>query len=292
VNLQANGAPTFLNTNTTVAVFENSTQVGVFSATDPLSLATTYTISARTDASNVDRSKFSINTTTGVLSFVSAPDFEVPTDDGADNLYKVVVRATNANGYAELPVDVAILDQTTGAGETPVDRTPPVYVMGALNGTALTLFFSEATTLNSANGPAANAFAVAVGGTPVTVSSVSVNATAKTVTLTLASALSTATGLTVAYTDPSSANDTAAIQDIAGNDAASFSANSFKLAFAFVQCVSDRVRNANRWCKCFCETTVSHNISYCTDDRSYRLIYLFDAIFFSICCNCGQICRE
>jgi hypothetical protein len=34
-----------------------------------------------------------IEATTGALSFVTAPDFELPTDSGANNVYDVIVGA-------------------------------------------------------------------------------------------------------------------------------------------------------------------------------------------------------
>ena len=43
-----------------------------------------------------DASKFSINTSTGALTFNSAPDYESPNDSNSDNDYVVVVRATDS----------------------------------------------------------------------------------------------------------------------------------------------------------------------------------------------------
>src|SRR5439155_12184955 len=45
----------------------------------------------------VDAAKFSI-TSGGVLSFNSAPDYETPTDVGADNVYNLTVRSDDGNG--------------------------------------------------------------------------------------------------------------------------------------------------------------------------------------------------
>ncbi|MEO6215868.1 MAG: cadherin repeat domain-containing protein, partial [Sphingomonas sp.] len=50
----------------------------------------TYSISGGADAA-----RFTINTTTGVLSFVTAPNFEVRTDANSDGIYDVVVRASD-----------------------------------------------------------------------------------------------------------------------------------------------------------------------------------------------------
>ncbi|WP_114294614.1 VCBS domain-containing protein, partial [Pseudosulfitobacter sp. DSM 107133] len=46
----------------------------------------------------VDDGKFTIDSSTGEVSFSAAPDFENPTDDGANNTYAISVRATDAEG--------------------------------------------------------------------------------------------------------------------------------------------------------------------------------------------------
>ena len=45
-----------------------------------------------------DASKFTIGATTGALSFVTAPNFELPTDAGGNNVYDVIVQASDGNG--------------------------------------------------------------------------------------------------------------------------------------------------------------------------------------------------
>ncbi|MBL8158824.1 cadherin repeat domain-containing protein, partial [bacterium] len=45
-----------------------------------------------------DAAKFSINASTGALSFISAPDFEAPTDAGGDNVYDVIVQVADGQG--------------------------------------------------------------------------------------------------------------------------------------------------------------------------------------------------
>jgi hypothetical protein len=42
----------------------------------------------------VDAGRFNINGTTGAVTFRTAPNFEVPTDTGADNVYNIAVTAT------------------------------------------------------------------------------------------------------------------------------------------------------------------------------------------------------
>src|SRR5262249_815056 len=78
------------------SVPENTTAVTTVTATDPDSSAPfntlTFSISGGADAA-----KFSI-TSGGVLTFVSAPNFESPTDVGGDNVYDVVVKVTDGGG--------------------------------------------------------------------------------------------------------------------------------------------------------------------------------------------------
>ena len=75
-----------------VSVAENTTAVTTVTATDTDAGATlTYSIIGGADAA-----KFTINATTGVLAFVSAPNFEAPTDAGANNVYDVRSRSPTA----------------------------------------------------------------------------------------------------------------------------------------------------------------------------------------------------
>jgi hypothetical protein len=85
-----------------------------------------------------------------------------------------------------------------------------------VNGTSLVIGYDEA--LDTGSVPATTAFAVQVGGSSRAVSTVGVSGSS--VTLTLASGVLFGQSVTVAYTMPAT-NPT---QDLAGNDAASFSA--------------------------------------------------------------------
>ena len=60
-------------------------------ATDPDAGQTlSYSISGGADAS-----KFTINADTGALSFITAPNFEAPTDAGGNNVYDVIVQVSD-----------------------------------------------------------------------------------------------------------------------------------------------------------------------------------------------------
>jgi uncharacterized repeat protein (TIGR02059 family) len=100
------------------------------------------------------------------------------------------------------------------------DLIQPELVRASVNGTTLSLIYSE--SLDPANLPSVQAFAVKVDGKAVAVSSVSVHPINKTFVLQLASPVSKGQSVTVSYADPTSANDAKAVQDVAGNDAPSF----------------------------------------------------------------------
>ena len=79
------------NTTVSLNVEENSTAVSTVSATDADAGQTiTYSISGGADAA-----RFAIGSTSGVLTFAAAPDFEAPADADANNVYTVIVRATD-----------------------------------------------------------------------------------------------------------------------------------------------------------------------------------------------------
>ena len=69
------------------SINENATAVHTFSADETV----TWSLNGGADAS-----KFNINSSTGALTFKSAPDFENPSDIGTNNSYEVKVRATDS----------------------------------------------------------------------------------------------------------------------------------------------------------------------------------------------------
>ncbi len=81
------------NATAAIDVLEEATVVTTVTATD-VDLATTY-IYAITGGADSD--KFSINADTGALSFVSTPDYQNPTDVGADNVYEVQVQVSDGS---------------------------------------------------------------------------------------------------------------------------------------------------------------------------------------------------
>jgi hypothetical protein len=103
-------APVF-SSPATANVAENSTAVHSVAATDPESAAVTYSISG-----GADQALFTIDTNTGALSFLSAPNFEAPADAGANNVYDVQVQAS----AGAVPATQSIAITVTNVNEAPV----------------------------------------------------------------------------------------------------------------------------------------------------------------------------
>src|SRR6185369_16148114 len=110
------GPPVFTS-STTPSVAENTTAVLTVTTTDPESNPRTYAI-----FSGADAAKFTINASSGALSFLSAPDFESPTDVGGDNVYNVTVSASDGQGnVAAAAIAVTV---TNVVSEGPVFTSP------------------------------------------------------------------------------------------------------------------------------------------------------------------------
>ena len=121
--------------------------------------------------------------------------------------------------------DAVTLAASSVTNSSTVDQIAPVYSSAVLaaNGVTLTLTYNETMSATTA---ATSDFAVLVDGNPATISSVIASGTTSTVVLTLASSVNNSATITVAYTAPTSnsATSNAAVQDTAGNDAVSFTA--------------------------------------------------------------------
>jgi uncharacterized repeat protein (TIGR02059 family) len=102
------------------------------------------------------------------------------------------------------------------------DTSAPVLQSATVKGATLTLSYAE--NLQPAALPAASAFTVSVDGQAgPAVESIKVLGT--TATLTLTAAVAHGNTVLLTYTDPSATNDANALQDLAGNDAATVAAH-------------------------------------------------------------------
>src|SRR5439155_17024012 len=82
-------SPTITSANTAI-IPENTTAVLTVSATDPELATLSYSLNGGADAA-----LFAINTSSGALSFLSAPNFDQPTDADHNNVYLVTVRVSD-----------------------------------------------------------------------------------------------------------------------------------------------------------------------------------------------------
>lgn len=117
-----------------LSVAENTTAVTLVAAADPdasLGDRITYGLTGG------DAALFTINPISGALAFRTAPDFEAPADGGRDNVYDLVVTATDSTGLADT--------QALSIRITNLADTAPVITSNGGGATA-TLTVAENTT--------------------------------------------------------------------------------------------------------------------------------------------------
>ncbi|MES2791133.1 MAG: cadherin domain-containing protein, partial [Planctomycetota bacterium] len=112
-------APIF-SSSATFNVAENTTAVGTVIATDAdlPSQTVTYSITG-----GADSTLFSIDSATGILTFNVAPNYEAPTDAGANNVYNVDVTANDNSGLTTV--------QSIAVTVTPVNDNAPIFSSSA-----------------------------------------------------------------------------------------------------------------------------------------------------------------
>ncbi|UTW06976.1 cadherin domain-containing protein [Pseudomonas benzenivorans] len=111
--------------NAAVNAAENQSAVTTVTASDGDSDTPTFSISG-----GADQAKFSIDPNTGVLTFISAPDFENPTDSDGNNSYVVQVTAADGNGGSDIQT---ITVTVTNVNEAPVITSNGGGVNAAVN---------------------------------------------------------------------------------------------------------------------------------------------------------------
>ncbi len=112
LGLSSNTAPV-ITSAASFTINENTTAVTTVTATDDGLL--TYSI-----IGGADQALFTINSVTGALAFITAPDFDAPTDSNADNVYEVTVQASDG----ELTDTQTILVTVQNLVEVPNPGTP------------------------------------------------------------------------------------------------------------------------------------------------------------------------
>ncbi|QDV70163.1 Bifunctional hemolysin/adenylate cyclase precursor [Rosistilla carotiformis] len=105
-----------------VHVNEDTAAVTTVAASDQDGLLNTlsYSIYGGSDAA-----RFAIDSVTGELAFLSAPDYENPTDVGGDNLYNVVVRVSDDQGGTD---DQTLTVAVSSINDAPLAVNDPSFV--------------------------------------------------------------------------------------------------------------------------------------------------------------------
>ena len=101
-------APPVITTTSPILVTENETAVATLTATDDdtPSGELTWTIPSGTDG-GADADKFTLSST-GVLAFTSAPDYEAPADADTDNVYEVTVQVSDSTNTVTAALQVTV----------------------------------------------------------------------------------------------------------------------------------------------------------------------------------------
>jgi len=93
-----------------VTIDENATAVATVQAEDADGTTPTYSIVGGADAA-----LFSIDPQTGQLVFINAPDFENPTDAGQNNVYDVIVQASDGINIDQQQISVTVANTNDNA---------------------------------------------------------------------------------------------------------------------------------------------------------------------------------
>lgn len=117
-----------------LSVAENSAAVTTLAATD----ADRGTVLVYSISGGADAALFAIDAGTGALSFVSAPDFETPTDSGADNVYDVIVQVSDGSFVDTQALAVTVTNVNDAPVITSNGGGPAAAISLAENTTAVT----------------------------------------------------------------------------------------------------------------------------------------------------------
>ena len=111
-----NSAPVFSG-STALSIFENKTSVIDLNATDADGDALTFSI-----VNGSDKLDFGISTSSGVLRFLSSPDYEYPADSGGNNIYEVTVEVSDGflTDQISLQITVKDVDESVGSPENAI----------------------------------------------------------------------------------------------------------------------------------------------------------------------------
>ena len=100
-----NQSPVFTHSLQNHSIQENTVFVTELNASDPDGDFLSYSILHGDDAN-----AFSVNISSGELSFILPPDYENPADFNLDNVYQLTVQATDGENNATMNINIEVLD--------------------------------------------------------------------------------------------------------------------------------------------------------------------------------------
>ena len=127
-----NQSPVFSHSLQNHSIQENTVFVTELNASDPDGDFLSYSILLGGDAN-----AFNVNISSGELSFVSPPDYENPNDSNLDNVYQLIVQATDGENNATMNLNVEVLDVSENAA--PFSKTMVISLYWKTSPSFLTL---------------------------------------------------------------------------------------------------------------------------------------------------------
>jgi uncharacterized repeat protein (TIGR02059 family) len=204
VNNVLEAGPVLTVASTLVAASDQTAVTTLTSSAGKAGLTPSYSI-----AGGADAAMFSING--DKLVFKSAPDFLKPADVGADNIYEVDLKVTDATG-----------SNITATKVTVADLTAPVLKTASVSNGDIVLTYTDKSGLSSDTFPPTSAYSVLVDGKAVSVIAVIIDTNNSKVTLNLSTPI--APGQTVALSYNGNLTGTGLLADEEGNLAPSITA--------------------------------------------------------------------
>ena len=104
----SNTTPAFTNSTFSYSAQENQTTAFTATASDADGDSLTFNISSGSDAD-----VFAIGSSSGIVTFTSAPDFEIPGDSNSDNVYELTVRVSDGTAAATQAFTVTVTNDTS-----------------------------------------------------------------------------------------------------------------------------------------------------------------------------------
>ncbi len=165
--------PSVFTSSDNVSIDENNTFVVQLTTTDEDGNTPEYAISGGDDAA-----LFSVDATTGNLSFIGAPDYESPRDSDTDNVYEVIVSADDGTGS---PNAISTQSIAVSVSDLSDEDLSPITDLDSLAGSDGIVDENRAIgstvgiTADTRDGDAGQSISYALGGTDAALFSIDAN---------------------------------------------------------------------------------------------------------------------